>query len=84
MFARLPVKSVFYLIYHGSALFTRGHTQALVTTTLGSGQDELKIDRLMGDTLESAFMLQYNFPPFSVGEARQQRGPVVEKSVTDT
>ena len=60
---------------HGSALFTRGRTQALVTATLGSGQDEAKIDRLMGDTLESAFMLHYNFPPFSVGEARQQRGP---------
>lgn len=60
---------------HGSALFTRGRTQALVTATLGSGQDEAKVDRLMGDTLESAFMLHYNFPPFSVGEARQQRGP---------
>ena len=60
---------------HGSALFTRGRTQALVSVTLGSGQDELKTDRLMGETLESAFMLQYNFPPFSVGEARQQRGP---------
>ncbi|MBY0109609.1 MAG: polyribonucleotide nucleotidyltransferase [Candidatus Babeliaceae bacterium] len=60
---------------HGSALFTRGRTQALVTATLGSGQDEAKIDRLMGDTIESSFMLHYNFPPFSVGEARQQRGP---------
>ncbi len=60
---------------HGSALFTRGRTQALVTVTLGSGQDEAKVDRLMGDTLESSFMLHYNFPPFSVGEARQQRGP---------
>lgn len=60
---------------HGSALFTRGRTQALVTATLGSGQDELKSDRLMADTLQSPFMLHYNFPPFSVGEARQQRGP---------
>lgn len=60
---------------HGSALFTRGSTQALVSTTLGSGQDELKTDRLMAETLESSFMLQYNFPPFSVGEVRQQRGP---------
>lgn len=60
---------------HGSALFTRGRTQALVSVTLGSGQDEAKVDRLMGDTLANAFMLHYNFPSFSVGEARQQRGP---------
>ena len=60
---------------HGSALFTRGRTQALVSLTLGSGQDEVKIDRIMGDTIESAFMLHYNFPAFSVGEARQNRGP---------
>lgn len=60
---------------HGSSLFTRGRTQALVSVTLGSGQDELKVDRLMGETTENSFMLHYNFPPFSVGEARQQRGP---------
>jgi polyribonucleotide nucleotidyltransferase len=60
---------------HGSALFTRGRTQAVVSVTLGSGQDEAKIDRLMGDTIESAFMLHYNFPPFSVGEVRPSRGP---------
>lgn len=60
---------------HGSALFTRGRTQALVSVTLGGGQDAAKIDRLMGDTLEKKFMLHYNFPPFSVGEVRPQRGP---------
>jgi polyribonucleotide nucleotidyltransferase len=58
---------------HGSSLFWRGRTQALVSVTLGSGQDEAKIDNLMGAKTESAFMLHYNFPPFSVGEVRQQR-----------
>lgn len=58
---------------HGSALFTRGRTQALVTATLGGGQDEARVDNLMGDTIEKSFMLHYNFPPFSVGEVRQQR-----------
>jgi polyribonucleotide nucleotidyltransferase len=53
---------------HGSALFTRGETQALVTTTLGTGQDEQIIDGLAENYRES-FMLHYNFPPFSVGEA---------------
>ncbi len=52
---------------HGSALFTRGETQALVVTTLGTGQDEQLIDRLEGETREN-FMLHYNFPPYSVGE----------------
>ncbi|MBN1549090.1 polyribonucleotide nucleotidyltransferase [Candidatus Babeliales bacterium] len=60
---------------HGSALFTRGRTQALVTATLGSGQDEQRVEELMGDTVERNFMLHYNFPPFSVGEVRPQRGP---------
>jgi polyribonucleotide nucleotidyltransferase len=52
---------------HGSALFTRGETQALVTTTLGTGDDEQMIDSLDGITHEN-FMLHYNFPPYSVGE----------------
>src|SRR3546814_20812361 len=52
---------------HGSALFTRGETQALVTTTLGTGQDEQIIDSLEGSYREH-FMLHYNFPPYSVGE----------------
>ncbi len=59
---------------HGSALFTRGETQALATVTLGGGQDEQKMESLMGDTIEERFMLHYNFPPFSVGEARMLRG----------
>ena len=53
---------------HGSALFTRGETQALVVTTLGTGQDEQIIDALDGEYREH-FMLHYNFPPYSVGEA---------------
>ncbi len=53
---------------HGSALFTRGETQALVVTTLGTGQDEQIIDALAGEYREH-FMLHYNFPPYSVGEA---------------
>jgi polyribonucleotide nucleotidyltransferase len=53
---------------HGSALFTRGETQALVVTTLGTGDDEQMIDALSG-TYKSNFLLHYNFPPYSVGEA---------------
>ncbi|MEH6474574.1 MAG: polyribonucleotide nucleotidyltransferase [Sneathiella sp.] len=53
---------------HGSALFTRGETQALVVTTLGTGQDEQIVDALDGEYREN-FMLHYNFPPYSVGEA---------------
>jgi len=52
---------------HGSVLFTRGETQALVTTTLGTGQDEQRIDSLQGEFTER-FMLHYNFPPYSTGE----------------
>ena len=52
---------------HGSALFTRGETQAIVTTTLGTSDDEQKIESLDGLQKER-FMLHYNFPPFSVGE----------------
>lgn len=59
---------------HGSALFTRGETQALVVTTLGTGQDEQRIDSLQGDNTEH-FMLHYNFPPYSVGEASPMRPP---------
>ena len=53
---------------HGSALFTRGETQAIVVTTLGTSRDAQKIDALEGEQVDS-FMLHYNFPPFSVGEA---------------
>ena len=59
---------------HGVALFTRGETQALVTATLGSGFDEQTIDGMAG-RWKKTFMLHYNFPPFSVGEARPLRGP---------
>jgi polyribonucleotide nucleotidyltransferase len=59
---------------HGSALFTRGETQAMVTTTLGTGQDEQIIDALEGEYREH-FMLHYNFPPYSVGEASFLRSP---------
>jgi polyribonucleotide nucleotidyltransferase len=57
---------------HGSALFTRGETQALVSTTLGTAQDVQRIDSLMGDVTKR-FMLHYNFPPFSTGEAKMMR-----------
>jgi len=59
---------------HGSALFTRGETQVLASTTLGTSADEQRIDALIGETTKS-FMLHYNFPPFSVGEARPLRSP---------
>jgi polyribonucleotide nucleotidyltransferase len=59
---------------HGSALFTRGETQALVVATLGTSADEQKIDALIGEYYKK-FMLHYNFPPFSVGEVRPLRGP---------
>jgi len=59
---------------HGVALFTRGETQALVTTTLGGKFDEQTIDSLTART-SKRFYLHYNFPPFSVGEARMMRGP---------
>src|SRR5258706_3791572 len=59
---------------HGSALFTRGETQALVITTLGTTSDEQKIDALMGEHYKK-FMLHYNFPPYSVGEVKFLRGP---------
>lgn len=60
---------------HGSALFTRGRTQLLVSVTLGGGQDEQRIEDILQDTIERTFMLHYNFPPYSVGEVRSSRGP---------
>jgi polyribonucleotide nucleotidyltransferase len=59
---------------HGSALFTRGETQALVTTTLGTSEDVQRLDSIEGEGFKR-FMLHYNFPPFSVGEVRFLRGP---------
>jgi polyribonucleotide nucleotidyltransferase len=59
---------------HGSALFTRGETQALVSTTLGSERDKQRVETLQGEQL-NRFMLHYNFPPYCVGEARFLRGP---------
>lgn len=59
---------------HGSALFVRGETQALVAVTLGTADDEQKIDSLEGE-IYKAFMLHYNFPPFSVGEVKPLRSP---------
>jgi polyribonucleotide nucleotidyltransferase len=59
---------------HGSALFTRGETQALVVATLGTGQDEQIIDALEGDSRQH-FMLHYNFPPYSVGETGRMGSP---------
>jgi len=59
---------------HGSALFTRGETQALATVTLGTGKDEQIVDGL-GEEYAEKFYLHYNFPPFSVGEAKRIMGP---------
>lgn len=59
---------------HGSALFTRGETQALVTTTLGTSSDEQRMDSLFGE-YRKRFLLHYNFPPFSVGETSFRLGP---------
>ncbi len=59
---------------HGSALFTRGETQALATVTLGSGEDEQRMDSITNPQGSKHFMLHYNFPPYSVGEARPLRG----------
>jgi len=59
---------------HGSSLFTRGQTQSLVVTTLGTSTDEQMIEALEGETFKK-FMLHYNFPPFSVGEVRPIKGP---------
>ncbi|MEE8423632.1 MAG: polyribonucleotide nucleotidyltransferase [Thermodesulfobacteriota bacterium] len=59
---------------HGSSLFTRGETQTLVVTTLGTSEDEQKVDTLLEEHYKK-FMLHYNFPPFCVGEVRFLRGP---------
>lgn len=59
---------------HGSALFTRGETQALVTATLGTSDDEQMIDSITGQS-DRTFMLHYNFPSYSVGECKPNRGP---------
>jgi len=59
---------------HGSALFTRGETQALATLTLGTSSDEQRLDYISGEEIRT-FMLHYNFPPYCVGEARPLRGP---------
>ena len=71
-----PISSVVGLLprTHGSALFTRGETQALVVATLGTSEDEQRIDSLEGEYFKT-FMLHYNFPPFSVGETKPLRGP---------
>ncbi len=60
---------------HGSALFTRGETQVIGVLTLGSGMDEQRIETLNDGNTTRAFMLHYNFPPFSVGEVRRAGGP---------
>lgn len=59
---------------HGSALFTRGETQALVVATLGTSEEAQRLDSLIGEE-DKRFMLHYNFPPFSVGETKPLRGP---------
>jgi polyribonucleotide nucleotidyltransferase len=60
---------------HGSALFTRGETQALATVTLGSADDEQRMDSILQANTKKSFMLHYNFPPYSVGEAKPLRAP---------
>src|SRR5882724_6085285 len=60
---------------HGSALFTRGETQALATLTLGTKEDQQRLDLLFAQDTFKRFMLHYNFPPFSVGEVKPNRGP---------
>ncbi|MCB9228071.1 MAG: polyribonucleotide nucleotidyltransferase [Deltaproteobacteria bacterium] len=60
---------------HGSALFTRGETQALATVTLAAEEDQQRLETFWDQDLRQRFMLHYNFPPFSVGEARMQRSP---------
>lgn len=60
---------------HGSALFTRGRTQALISVTLGGGDDVQRMEGLMDEVEDGSFMLHYNFPPFSVGEVKAMRAP---------
>ena len=70
----LMMEATFLPRTHGSALFQRGETQAIVTTTLGTSADEQKIDALNGERWKR-FMLHYNFPPYSTGECKPMRGP---------
>ena len=71
-----PIRSEVHVLprAHGSALFTRGETQALVVATLGTGEDEQYIDALEG-TRKERFLLHYNFPPYSVGETGRMNAP---------
>jgi len=71
-----PIECVVGLLprVHGSALFTRGETQAMVLTTLGTEKDEQRMESIYGDHFRS-FILHYNFPPYSVGEAKRLGGP---------
>ncbi len=71
-----PIRSEVHVLprAHGSALFTRGETQALVVATLGTGEDEQYVDALEG-TRKERFLLHYNFPPYSVGETGRMSGP---------
>ncbi|MCJ7776533.1 MAG: polyribonucleotide nucleotidyltransferase [Desulfobulbaceae bacterium] len=71
-----PIECVVGLLprVHGSALFTRGETQAMVLTTLGTERDEQRMESIYGDHFRS-FILHYNFPPYSVGEAKRLGGP---------
>ena len=73
-FAQISCETEYLPRTHGSALFTRGETQALVSTTLGSERDKQRVETLQGEQL-NRFMLHYNFPPYCVGEARFLRGP---------
>ncbi len=66
---------------HGSALFTRGETQALVTATLGTRRDAQIVEEYAGETLQK-FLLHYNFPPFSVGEVKPCAAPAAARSAT--
>jgi polyribonucleotide nucleotidyltransferase len=70
----IEIETQFLPRVHGSVLFTRGETQAIVTTTLGSADDEMFIDGLNKEKLKSKFYLHYNFPPFCTGEAKMLRG----------
>jgi polyribonucleotide nucleotidyltransferase len=71
-----PIECIVGLLprIHGSALFTRGETQAMVLTTLGTGRDEQRIESIYGEYF-SSFIFHYNFPPYSVGEAKRLGGP---------
>ena len=71
----LNIETGFLPRTHGSALFSRGETQALVLTTLGTSRDQQRIDGLEGEEKSKRFMLHYNFPPFCTGEASPIRGP---------